>query len=54
MVLYGFSAFVVRMCLVMLTTEELIDFGVSIYHQYNRDLIEGAACASGCGFFNEA
>lgn len=31
-------------------TNELIDFGVSIYHQYNRDLIEGAASASGCGY----
>ena len=34
-------------------TKELIDFGVSIYHQYNQDLIEGYAHASGCGFFNE-
>ena len=31
----------------------MIDFGVSIYHQYNQDLIEGTASASGCGFFNE-
>ena len=35
-------------------TEELINFGVSIYHQYNQDLIEGYAHASGCGFFNES
>ena len=34
-------------------TAEMIDFGVSIYHQYNQDLIEGYANASGCGFFNE-
>ena len=34
-------------------TKELIDFGVSIYHQYNQDLINGEASASGCGFFNE-
>ena len=35
-------------------TKELIEFGVSIYHQYNQDLIEGTASALGCGFFNEA
>ena len=34
-------------------TKESIDFGVSIYHQYNQDLINGGASASGCGFFNE-
>jgi len=31
-------------------TEEMIDFGVSIYHQYNQDLINGESSASGCGF----
>ena len=35
-------------------TAEMIDFGVSIYHQYNQDLINGEASASGCGFFNES
>ena len=35
-------------------TKELIEFGVLIYHQYNQDLIEGYAHASGCGFFNES
>ena len=35
-------------------TAEMIYFGVSIYHQYNQDLINGEASASGCGFFNES
>ena len=34
-------------------TKEMIDFSVSIYHQYNQDLSNGEASASGCGFFNE-
>ena len=35
-------------------TAEMIYFGVSIYHQYNQDLINGEASASGCGFFNKS
>ena len=35
------------------STKELINFGVSIHHQYNQDLIKGESSASGCGFFNE-
>ena len=34
-------------------TKELMDFGISIYHWYNQDLIKGESSASGCGFFND-
>lgn len=33
-------------------TSEMANFGVSVFHQFNEDLVNGNCSASGCGFFN--
>ena len=35
-------------------TDDMLDFGVAVYKQFNRHLFDGECSAAGCGFFNEA
>ena len=35
-------------------TDDMLDFGVAVYKQFNKHLTDGECSAAGCGFFNEA
>ena len=35
-------------------TDDMLDFGVGVYKQFNKHLVDGECSADGCGFYNDA